>query len=76
MAHQGLAACPLSGADIRKATLAQWQQLGRLRTGSALRTIRGDIRFVEDYPMTITGKVQKFVMRELTAKELAGGKAE
>lgn len=28
------------------------------------------IRFVEEFPMTITGKVQKFVMREIMAKEL------
>jgi fatty-acyl-CoA synthase len=29
------------------------------------------IRFVEDFPMTVTGKVQKYVMRERMAKELA-----
>lgn len=29
------------------------------------------IRFVDDYPMTVTGKAQKFVMRELMTKELA-----
>ena len=34
------------------------------------------IRFVEDYPMTITGKVQKYVMREVMAKELASGKLD
>ena len=28
------------------------------------------IRFVDAFPMTITGKVQKFVMREIMAKEL------
>ncbi|MDJ0948154.1 MAG: AMP-binding protein [Alphaproteobacteria bacterium] len=28
------------------------------------------IRFVEDYPMTVTGKVQKYVMRETMAGEL------
>ncbi len=28
------------------------------------------IRFVDDYPMTVTGKVQKFVMRERMAAEL------
>ncbi len=28
------------------------------------------IRFVEDFPMTVTGKVQKFVMREQTIREL------
>jgi fatty-acyl-CoA synthase len=30
------------------------------------------IKFVEEFPMTITGKVQKFVMRERMAAELAG----
>ena len=29
------------------------------------------IRFVDEYPMTVTGKIQKFVMRELMAEELA-----
>ncbi len=29
------------------------------------------IRFVDSYPMTITGKVQKYIMREQMAKELA-----
>lgn len=29
------------------------------------------IRFVDSYPMTITGKVQKYVMREQMARELA-----
>ena len=28
------------------------------------------IRFVEEFPMTVTGKVQKYVMRESMAKEL------
>jgi fatty-acyl-CoA synthase len=28
------------------------------------------IRFVDDYPMTVTGKVQKFKMRETMAREL------
>ncbi len=28
------------------------------------------IRFVEDFPMTVTGKVQKYKMREIMAKEL------
>jgi fatty-acyl-CoA synthase len=31
------------------------------------------IRFVEEFPMTVTGKVQKFRMREEMAAELAGG---
>jgi fatty-acyl-CoA synthase len=29
------------------------------------------VRFVDEYPMTVTGKVQKFVMREMMARELA-----
>jgi fatty-acyl-CoA synthase len=29
------------------------------------------IRFVDSFPMTVTGKVQKFVMREMMTKELA-----
>jgi fatty-acyl-CoA synthase len=28
------------------------------------------IKFVSEFPMTVTGKVQKFVMRELMGKEL------
>jgi fatty-acyl-CoA synthase len=28
------------------------------------------IRFVKDFPMTVTGKVQKYKMREIMAKEL------
>ena len=28
------------------------------------------IRFVEEYPMTVTGKIQKFRMREAMAEEL------
>jgi|GEM_PF-6184543 len=29
------------------------------------------VRFVTDYPMTVTGKAQKFVMRAAMAQELA-----
>mgnify|MGYP001253565057 FL=1 len=29
------------------------------------------VRFVEEFPMTVTGKIQKFVMRERMAEELA-----
>ena len=28
------------------------------------------VRFVDSYPMTVTGKVQKFVMREMMSAEL------
>ena len=31
------------------------------------------IKFVDSFPMTVTGKVQKFVMREQMSKELAAG---
>ena len=31
------------------------------------------VRFVDEYPMTVTGKVQKFVMRDIMAKDLAEG---
>ncbi|MCU7239261.1 AMP-binding protein [Pseudomonas peradeniyensis] len=31
------------------------------------------IRFVDAFPMTVTGKVQKFRMREISIEELAGG---
>lgn len=30
------------------------------------------VKFVDEYPMTVTGKVQKFVMRRAMAEELAG----
>ena len=29
------------------------------------------VRFVDEYPMTVTGKVQKFVMRDRMQRELA-----
>ena len=28
------------------------------------------VRFVDEFPMTVTGKVQKFVMREIMTREL------
>jgi fatty-acyl-CoA synthase len=31
------------------------------------------IRFVEDFPMTVTGKIQKFAMRAAMIAELEGG---
>ena len=31
------------------------------------------IRFVDEFPMTVTGKVQKYVMREEMEKELGSG---
>jgi acyl-coenzyme A synthetase/AMP-(fatty) acid ligase len=29
------------------------------------------VRFVDKYPMTVTGKVQKFIMRDMMQRELA-----
>jgi len=34
------------------------------------------IKFVEAFPMTVTGKVQKYLMREAMAEELSPGKAK
>ena len=33
--------------------------------------VPGHIRFVEEYPMTVTGKVQKFRMREISVAEIS-----
>ncbi|MNO31183.1 4-chlorobenzoate--CoA ligase [compost metagenome] len=30
-------------------------------------------RFVDEFPMTVTGKVQKFRMREISVEELSAG---
>ena len=34
------------------------------------------VRFVDEYPMTVTGKIQKFVMREAMARELSAPKTD
>jgi fatty-acyl-CoA synthase len=34
------------------------------------------IKFVSEFPMTVTGKIQKFKMREISTKELGLEKAE
>ena len=34
------------------------------------------VRFVDDFPLTVTGKVQKFVMREAMTRELTKDKAK
>jgi fatty-acyl-CoA synthase len=33
------------------------------------------VRFVDSYPMTVSGKVQKFAMRDMMTAELAGGRS-
>ncbi len=30
------------------------------------------VKFVDEFPMTVTGKIQKFVMRDAMAEELKG----
>ena len=53
---------------------ANWRSVRRHRPlpgsprGSRRRTVY--VKFVESFPMTVTGKVQKFVMRETSVKEL------
>ena len=39
------------------------------REGLAHFKVPGNIRFVDDFPMTVTGKVQKFKMREIMAAD-------
>ncbi len=34
------------------------------------------VRFVEEFPMTVTGKVQKFILREQLTKELEHGSTQ
>lgn len=34
------------------------------------------VRFVDEYPMTVTGKIQKFAMRDAMAKELSAPKSD
>ena len=33
------------------------------------------VRFVDEFPMTVTGKMQKFLMREVMLREFADGAA-
>lgn len=59
-----------------------WVQLhpGKTLTEEALKEFCRDqithfkipryIRFVDEYPMTVTGKIQKFIMRDMMAEEL------
>ena len=44
-------------------------QYATARIGAVLVTINPAL---DQFPMTITGKVQKFVMRDMAAAELAG----
>jgi fatty-acyl-CoA synthase len=53
----------LTGQELRAACL------GRIATFKIPR----HWKFVDSFPMTVTGKVQKFRMREIAAAELGGG---
>jgi len=71
---------PVMGEEV-----CAWIQLrpGNALTEDALKAYCRDrishfkiprhVRFVEEYPMTVTGKIQKFVMRSAMAKELGTG---
>jgi fatty-acyl-CoA synthase len=56
----------LSGDDLKAACA------GRIATYKIPRYWK----FVDAFPMTVTGKVQKFRMREIAARELAGSNTE
>ena len=62
----------LDGFSLGVALEAERQDLAH----QVLGTLRGpqllfvDIRFVDDFPMTVTGKIQKFVMRDTMIKDL------
>jgi fatty-acyl-CoA synthase len=53
------------GATLTEEELRAW-----CAEGLAHFKVPRYIRFVEDFPMTVTGKVQKYVIRELMAREL------
>lgn len=52
------------------ATLTEEEVQGFCRGQIAHYKIPKHIRFVEEFPMTVTGKIQKFVMRDRMAEEL------
>lgn len=41
------------------------------RNGIAHYKVPAVVRFVDDFPLTVTGKIQKFIMREVMVEELA-----
>jgi len=45
------------------------------RTGLAHFKVPRYIRFVDTFPMTVTGKLQKFRMKEMAEAEMTGTKA-
>ena len=61
---------PNEGADLTEAEVAAFCD-GRIAHYKIPRVIR----FVDAFPMTVTGKIQKFIMRETMMEEL-GSEAE
>ena len=53
-----------------EATLSAEEVQGFCRGKIAHHKIPRYVKFVEAFPMTVTGKIQKFVMREESIKEL------
>jgi fatty-acyl-CoA synthase len=60
-----------SGADALTAEDIRVFCRGRIATYKIPRYVR----FTDDFPMTVTGKIQKFKMREISISELALGQA-
>lgn len=59
---------------VKSATITEEDILAFCKGQIAHYKIPKHIRFVDTFPMTVTGKIQKFVMREMMAEEL--GKSE
>jgi fatty-acyl-CoA synthase len=55
------------------ATLSAEELRAHCRDQIAYYKIPRYVRFVSDFPMTVTGKMQKYLMREAMEKELKGG---
>jgi fatty-acyl-CoA synthase len=55
------------------ATLTEDEVRGFCQGQIAHYKVPRHIRFVDEFPMTVTGKVQKFIMRARTAEELGVG---
>jgi acyl-CoA synthetase (AMP-forming)/AMP-acid ligase II len=62
---------PASPGSAKPGTNATKEDIRAFCFGRIARfKIPRHVRFVETYPMTVSGKVQKFVMREIMTKEL------
>ena len=83
----GCAGCSASRMPGMARNLSAWIKLreGETLTEQEVRDYCRDqiahykvpryVRFVDDFPMTVTGKVQKFLMRAAMEKELGGERA-